>query len=103
MNDLERQLNLFNQTLTSINEKGKPVDVGIKYYEKSNFRITVNGKEVDDTIGNAIVTYYHHSKAKVSYQGNEIFLHGSFKDSSNNPASIYFHVDGEIYKMDFKK
>lgn len=103
MSHLERQLNLFNQTLTSINEKGKPVDVGIKYYEKSNFRITVNGKEVNDTIGNAIVTYYHHSKAKVSYQGNEIFLHGSFKDSSNNQASIYFQVDTEIYKMDCKK
>ena len=96
---LQSQLDLFYNTL---NAKEKNVSIKTKKYNTSNFKITKDGKQVNDVLCNAILTYYHHSKVKVTNNGSEIFLHGSFKDSSKNPVPIYFNINNEIYKMESK-
>lgn len=97
------QIELFYETLRNIKEKGSEVYIKLKKYNTNNFNITQNGREVNNEVRNVILTYYHYSKVKVTNKDDEIYLQGSFKDSSKNPVPLYFNLNNEIYKMEYKK
>jgi hypothetical protein len=104
MVDYDEQIKLFHEKLDELDIKIKEntIDIDVSLYKNSKYKITKQGEEVDESLGNAIVTFYNYSKTNISYKNHNLIFQTSLKDSSNNKIPIYINVENEIYKLELK-